>query len=155
MPQRVDDVRTALDLREHVQGLLLDMEITSFAVVPLRSTSEQFGLATWQGRDVPAVGVVILSKDEHDHRRGHRAPDAVRHVRLARRWCAPATSSACSDSSEQHAVEKEWLYWMVNGFADPVVLTDANNDIILQNLRAETLFKTSRRRQRRQGAARS
>ena len=60
-------------------GLLLEMEISSFAVVPLRSSSEQFGLATWQGRDVPAVGVVILSKDEHDHRRRHRAPDAVRH----------------------------------------------------------------------------
>src|SRR5204862_3051872 len=32
-------------------------------------------------------------------------------------------------------------FWMINGFADPVVLTDANNDIILQNVRAETLFK--------------
>src|SRR5207244_904922 len=47
------------------------------------------------------------------------------------------------DSSEQHAVEKEWLYWMVNGFADPVILTDANNDIILENARAETLFKAN------------
>src|ERR1044071_2286656 len=32
---------------------------------------------------------------------------------------------------------------MINGFADPVVLTDADNDIILQNLRAETLFKSN------------
>jgi len=32
------------------------------------------------------------------------------------------------DSSEQHAVEKEWLFWMINGFADPVVLTDADNE---------------------------
>src|SRR5205823_11760803 len=47
------------------------------------------------------------------------------------------------DSSEQHAVEKEWLFWMINGFADPVILTDANSDIILQNLRAETLFKSN------------
>ena len=47
------------------------------------------------------------------------------------------------DSSEQHALEKEWLYWMVNGFADPVVLVNADNDIILQNLRAATLFKAN------------
>ena len=47
------------------------------------------------------------------------------------------------DSSDQHAVEKEWLYWMVNGFADPVVLTDADNDIILQTVRAQTLFKAN------------
>jgi signal transduction histidine kinase len=32
---------------------------------------------------------------------------------------------------------------MVNGVGDPVILTDANNDIILQNVRAENLFKTS------------
>jgi signal transduction histidine kinase len=44
-------------------------------------------------------------------------------------------------SAEQHAVEKEWLYWMVNGCPDPVVLTDANNTILLENVRAETLFK--------------
>ena len=47
------------------------------------------------------------------------------------------------DSVEQHAVEKEWLFWMVNGVADPVILTDATNDIILQNVRAESLFKVS------------
>jgi signal transduction histidine kinase len=47
------------------------------------------------------------------------------------------------DSSEQHAIEKEWLFWMINGFADPVVLSDAANVIILQNTRAESLFKSN------------
>src|SRR6266550_5605584 len=64
VPVRVDDARTQSRLRGDALGVLLEMEITSFAVVPLRSSSEQYGLATWQGRDVPAVGVVILSKDE-------------------------------------------------------------------------------------------
>src|SRR4051794_5724177 len=64
VPLRVDNVRTQSGLREDALGLLLEMEISSFAVLPLRSSSEQYGLATWQGRDVPAVGIVILSKDD-------------------------------------------------------------------------------------------
>ena len=64
VPQRVDDVRAEPRLGEHLLGLLLEMEITSFVVAPLRSTaSAQIGLANWQGQDVPAVGVVVLSKD--------------------------------------------------------------------------------------------
>src|ERR1700716_967200 len=51
VPLRVDDIRTQSHLREDALGLLLEMDITSFAVVPLRSSSEHFGLATWQGRD--------------------------------------------------------------------------------------------------------
>ena len=142
LPLRVDDTRTQSRLREDALNLLLEMEISSFAVIPLRSTSEQFGLATWQGRDVPAVGVVILSKDETisdaDIERlmpfGTQAGTALVRASDVERL---------KDSSEQHAIEKEWLFWMVNGFADPVILTDADNDIILQNLRAETLFKAN------------
>jgi signal transduction histidine kinase len=142
LPLRVDDTRTQSRLREDALNLLLEMEISSFAVIPLRSTSEQFDLATWQGRDVPAVGVVILSKDETisdaDIERlmpfGTQAGTALVRASDVERL---------KDSSEQHAIEKEWLFWMVNGFADPVILTDADNAIILQNLRAETLFKAN------------
>jgi signal transduction histidine kinase len=125
-----------------VLGLLLEMEISSFAVVPLRSSSEQFGLATWQGRDVPAVGVVILSKDEtiSDADIERLMPFATQ---VGTALIRASDVERLQDSSEQHAVEKEWLYWMVNGFADPVVLTDASNDIILQNVRAQTLFKAN------------
>jgi nitrogen-specific signal transduction histidine kinase len=142
VPLRVDDTRTQSRLRPDALGLLLEMEISSFVVVPLRSSSEQFGLATWQGRDVPAVGVVILSKDDTitdaDIDRlmpfGAQAGEALVRASNVERL---------RDSSEQHAIEKEWLFWMINGFADPLVLTDANNDIIVENLRAETLFKAS------------
>jgi nitrogen-specific signal transduction histidine kinase len=142
VPQRVGDVRKETRLREHLQSLLLEMEISSFVVVPLQSTSEQFGLASWQGRDVPAVGVVILSKEE-----------PISEVDVERLMPFATTAGTAlvrasdverfKDSSEQHAVQKEWLFWMVNGVADPVILTDANNDIILQNVRAENLFKSS------------
>jgi signal transduction histidine kinase len=142
VPQRVDDARTQSRLRDDTLGLLLEMEISSFAIVPLRSSSEQFELATWQGRDVPAVGVVILSKDDEI-----TDADIERLMPFATQAGTALVRASdverLKDSSEQHAVEKEWLFWMVNGFADPVVLTDANNDIILENIRAETLFKVN------------
>jgi PAS domain S-box-containing protein len=46
-------------------------------------------------------------------------------------------------ASESHAVEKEWLWWMVNSVADPVLVTDAQNDILHLNRRAEHLFRSS------------
>src|SRR6266536_3529152 len=111
VPVRVDDVRTQSRLRGDALGVLLEMEISSFAVVPLRSSSEQYGLATWQGRDVPAVGVVILSKD-----------DTVTDADIERLMPFAAQAGTAlvhasdmerlKDSSEQHALEKEWLYWM-------------------------------------------
>src|SRR5207302_7921018 len=47
------------------------------------------------------------------------------------------------DTSEAHAIEKEWLWWMVNGVGDAVLVTDSNNDMVLQNRRAELLFRAS------------
>jgi signal transduction histidine kinase len=45
------------------------------------------------------------------------------------------------DSGEQRAVENDWLRWMLNAFADPVVLTDADHAIVDHNTRAAALFK--------------
>ena len=142
IPQRVDGIKSDPRVREHLQGLLVEMEMTNFVALPLRSPSEQFGLATWQGRDVPAVGVVILSKE---------GPTSEADIERLMPFAASAGEALVRasdverlrDSSEQYAVQKEWLFWMVNGVGDPVIMTDANNDIILQNVRAETLFKSS------------
>src|SRR5947208_16403993 len=46
-------------------------------------------------------------------------------------------------TGEAHAIEKQWLWWMVNGVGDAVLVTDSNNDIVLQNRRAELLFRAS------------
>src|SRR5438132_1545653 len=104
VPVRVDNTRK---LSEDVLGLLLEMEISSFAVVPLRSSSEQFGLATWQGRDVPAVGVVILSKDEtiSDADIERLMPFATQAGTALVR---ASDVERLQDSSEQHAVENDW-----------------------------------------------
>jgi signal transduction histidine kinase len=141
VPMRVDDTRQAR-LREDAMSLLLEMEFTSFAVVPLPSESAQFDLARFQGRDVPAVGVVILSKDETitDTDIERLMPFATQAGEALVR---ASDVERLRDSSEQHAIQKEWLFWMINSFGDPVILTDANNDIILQNTRAETLFKAN------------
>ena len=141
VPVRVDDARTQSNLREDALRLLLEMEFSSFAVVPLQSSSEQFGLATWQGRDVPSVGVIILSKSEPiiDADVERLMPFATQAGTALVR---ASDVERLRDSSEQHAIEKEWLFWMINGFTDPVILTNANNDIILQNMRAQTLFKS-------------
>ncbi len=45
-------------------------------------------------------------------------------------------------ASESHAVEKEWLWWMLNAVADPVLVADAQNDILHLNRRAEHLFRS-------------
>lgn len=143
IPHRVDDVRRESRLGHHLLGLLLEMEITSFVVAPLRSTAKaEFGLANWQGRDVPAVGVVVLSKDDTISN-----ADIDRLMPFATQAGTALVRASdverLKDSTEQHAAEKEWLYWMVNAVADPVILTDANNDIILKNVRAESLFRAS------------
>jgi signal transduction histidine kinase len=142
VPVRVDNARNQSNLREDALGLLLEMEFSSFAVVPLRSTTEQFGLATWQGRDVPSVGVIILSKSEPV-----TDADIERLMPFATQAGTALVRASdverLRDSSEQHAIEKEWLFWMINSFADPVILADADNDIILQNMRAQSLFKSN------------
>src|SRR5258707_515311 len=45
---------------------------------------------------------------------------------------------------EAHAAEKEWLWWMVNAFADPVVVTDEQNELVLANRSAELLFRSDK-----------
>src|SRR5712692_4919973 len=46
-------------------------------------------------------------------------------------------------ASESHAIEKEWLWWMLNAVDDPVLVADAQNDILHSNRRAELLFRAS------------
>jgi signal transduction histidine kinase len=146
LPQRVDDAASDARLPDHHKELLLELGFGSFVVAPLRAVdpAERAGGAGGLGSqgDAPAAGVVLLSRD-----------GPIRDADLE--WLMPFANQAgealarardvelLRDSSERHAVEKEWLWWMVNAGADPVVLTDGQNDIIFQNLRAENLFRVS------------
>jgi signal transduction histidine kinase len=147
-PLRVDDVRTETRLDEHDKGLLLEMGISSFVLVPLRSASDPSNslapTATRDGgspgTDVPAAGVIILSKD------GGISDEDIEGLMPFANQAGATLASARNvelfrDSSERYAVENEWLWWMVNSVADPVVVTDAQNDIIRQNRQAEMIFQ--------------
>jgi PAS domain S-box-containing protein len=144
-PQRIDSVATDARMREHNRALLVEMGMTAVVVAPLRSGAEgevdtTHAAATYDGRALPALGVVLLSKDEGitDADIEGLMPFATQAgMALARASDAEALRS----SSEEHAIEGEWLWWMINAVDDPVVLTDAQGEIIMQNRRAETIFR--------------
>src|SRR5205823_11514306 len=131
VPQRVDDVASDERVTPATRELLGELGFESFNVAPLRSSGE------------PAIGVVLLSK-------GTPASDADVQA------LAPFASQAGSllaqardvaelrHGGEAHAIEKEWLWWMVNAFADPVVVTDEQNELVLANHSAELLFRSDK-----------
>ncbi len=131
VPQRVDDVGADERITATTREILTELGFESFVVAPLRGPND------------PPIGVVLLSK-------GTPASDAdvqalVPFARQAGSLLAQARDVVeLRQGSEAHAVEKEWLWWMVNAFADPVVVTDEQNELVLANHAAELLFKTGK-----------
>ena len=150
IPQRIDDARTDERIFSGVREILARARLGPMVVSPLRSTSERALLGSdgaaaatpgWEHRGEWA-GVVLLSRASEVTqsdvdalvpfaREAQEALSMQRDVDLLR------------DTSEAHAIEKEWLWWMINGVGDAVLVTDSNNDIVLQNRRAELLFRAS------------
>jgi PAS domain S-box-containing protein len=131
-PQRVDlDDGATLDV--NTGATLAEMGIGSFVAAPLRSAT---------GRSDGPRAVVLLARKD-----GVRDADLERLVPFARQASAALTREQdvqlLQRASESHAVEKEWLWWMVNSVADPVLVTDPQNDILHLNRRAEHLFRSS------------
>jgi signal transduction histidine kinase len=162
-PIRVEDVGADTRLDEHHKALLLELGISSLVLVPLHSVAEassprspspdvapsagpgsapQARTAQSQApsREDLAPGVILLSKDGG-------ISDADMEVLMPFANQAGATPASARnvelfrDSIEPYAVENEWLWWMVNSVSDPVVVTDAQNDIIRQNRQAELIFR--------------
>jgi PAS domain S-box-containing protein len=131
-PQRVDPI-DGVTPDPNVAATLADMGIGGFVAAPLRSAT---------GRSDGPRAVVLLSRKE-----GIRDADLERLVPFARQASAALTREqdvqVLRRASESHAVEKEWLWWMVNSVADPVLVTDPQNDILHLNRRAEHLFRSS------------
>ena len=131
-PQRVDP-GDGVKLDENTGATLAEMGIGGFVAAPLRSTT---------GRSDGPRAVVLLSRKD-----GVREGDLERLVPFARQASAALMREqdvqVLRQASESHAVEKEWLWWMVNSVADPVLVTDAQNDILHLNRRAEHLFRSS------------
>ena len=131
-PQRVDP-GDGVALDQDIKATLADMGIGGFVAAPLHSAT---------GRSDGPRAVVLLSRKD-----GVREADLERLVPFARQASAALTREqdvqVLRNASESHAVEKEWLWWMVNSVADPVLVTDGQNDILHLNRRAEHLFRSS------------
>jgi len=128
VPQRVDDVASDDRVTPVTREVLTELGFESFVVAPLRASGQ------------PPIGVVLLSKG---------APASDADVQALAPFATQAGSllvqardaAELRQGGEAHAVEKEWLWWMVNAFADPVVVTDEQNELVLANHSAELLFK--------------
>lgn len=127
-PQRVDDVAKDVRLSEPARLLLLEGGFQRTVIVPVN------------GPQGDPVGVVVLSRRSGFNQQELRALGAI--VNRTRDALARARETAdLRDTGEAHAIEKEWLWWMINAVDDPVIVTDENNEIVLRNQRAEALFK--------------
>ncbi len=150
VPQRIRDATTDERILAAVREILGRAKLGPIVAAPLQSTPERGLLGKdrtgstrsgWEHRGEWA-GVVLLSRAS-----GVTQGDIDALVPFARE-AEEALSlqrdvDLLRDMSEAHAIEKEWLWWMVNGVGDAVLVTDSNNDMVLQNRRAELLFRAT------------
>jgi PAS domain S-box-containing protein len=150
LTERIRDATTDERISPAIRQSLAKARLGPIVVAPLRSTTERIpsgrdGKSTavpgWEHRGQWA-GVVLLSRTS-----GVTQKDVDALVPFARQAEEALSQQRdvelLREMSEAHAVEKEWLWWMVNGVGDAVLVTDSNNDMVLQNRRAELLFRAS------------
>ncbi|MBI3522789.1 MAG: PAS domain S-box protein [Chloroflexi bacterium] len=129
VPQRVEDAATDPRIRQHIREVLVELALERFLVAPLLGASE-------------AVGVVLLSRaapfSESD-------VDALMPLtnRAGAELARARDVERLRDTSESTAIQQGWLWLMINSVADPVLVSDEQNEIILQNRRAELLFRVN------------
>jgi signal transduction histidine kinase len=120
---RVDDVLRDPRVPESERAFFAQLGMLAFAVVPLP----------------PASGVLVVSKG---------APlteaDLNELLPYAGRLIATVADRVeamrVRASGERHAIEREWLWWMLTAVQDPVVLSDEHHNILLHNVHAERLL---------------
>jgi signal transduction histidine kinase len=124
-PVRVDDALRDPSMHEQGRSFYASFGIISFAAIPL----------------LPASSVLIVSKSEPIT---EAEIDAVLpHAgRLVAMLMARGEAMRQAELGAQHAVEAEWLWWLVNSVQDPIILSDEQNNILLQNSCASRLLET-------------
>ena len=123
-PLRVEDALRDATLQEDVRPYYVDFGMPSFAAIPL----------------LPAASVLVVSKSHpiSEAEINQLLPYAGRLVAmLAQR----NEASRLRESGEQHAVENEWLWWMINASQDPIILSNQENAVLFYNMSAERLLK--------------
>ena len=130
-PQMVDDVSSDARLDTEERQALLAMRVTRFVAAALPGMGDERTSA-----------VVVLARD-----RAIGDADLDRLLPYARQAGVAMTREHDAEmlrrASESHAIEKEWLWWMLNSVDDPVLIADAQNDILHFNRRAEHLFRAT------------
>jgi len=130
-PQMVDDVSSDERLDPEERQAFIGMKVTRFVAAALP------GLG---GERTSAVVVLARERTIGDADLDRLLPYARQAgVAMTREHDAEMLRRA----SESHATEKEWLWWMLNSVDDPVLVADAQNDILHFNSRAEHLFRAT------------
>lgn len=124
-PMRVDNALRDSRVPENERAYFARLDMIAFAMVPLP----------------PASSVLVVSKGRpiSEAEINELLPYAAR---LVAQLAARGEAQRQRESGEQHAVEKEWLYWMLNAVQDPIVLTDEQNNVVNYNIHAERLLIT-------------
>src|SRR5437879_512549 len=150
LAERIRDATTDERISPAIRETRAKAKLGPIVAAPLRSTTERRTIgqdgkrsaaAGWEHRGEWA-GVVLLSRMA-----GVTQDDVAALVPFARQaeeaLSLQRNVDLLRETGEAHAIEKEWLWWMVNGVGDAVLVTDSNNDMVLQNRRAELLFRAS------------
>lgn len=122
-PVRIDDAVRDPRVSEGARALYSAFGLLSFAAIPL----------------VPASGVLVVAKEKPiaEHEIGDLLPYAGRIIA-----CVVERDEVrrLTQTGEEHAIQADWLWWMINAVPDPILLTDAENRVVLHNVHAERLF---------------
>ena len=113
LPQHVLDCATDPRLEAHTREVLRELGFEQFVVTPIHS-------------DIDSIGVIVLARSTP-----FSESDVSALIPFAGRAGAElqrVRDVELRDSSETAAVEKEWLWWMINAVADPVVVSDEQNE---------------------------
>ena len=134
-PAQSDDVVQDYRVAPELRSALLAAGAQAMLVVPIRKHAD---LAAWA--DYPTLGVLVIGSPQP------LPADTVRRVERIAGEVSGAMQHAEERDQLQRAIERleterEWLWSMVNGVSDPVVVTDEANNITLQNQRAQELFQ--------------
>jgi len=123
-PIRVDDALRDGRIAEGLRAYYVMFDLISFAAIPL----------------LPASCVLVVSRDRPitEAEINELLPYAGRLVVIIE---GRLEAKRVRESGEQHAIEKEWLWWMLNAVHDPSILTNEQNEIMLYNIHAERLLK--------------
>jgi PAS domain S-box-containing protein len=123
-PIRVDDALRDGRIVESNRAYYAMTGMLSFAAIPL----------------LPASCVLVVSKGEPitEAEINELLPYAGRIVVAVE---GRSEAKRVRETGEQHAIEKEWLWWMLNAVHEPIVLSDEQNNVVLYNIHAERLLK--------------